>query len=86
MGGWSRVDENVLDRALALARGCYQRNVILGFEAISGSTLAGKARRYSARYHLSRRNLMTRLRKAGLAVGEERGEHNRRILIIAVTP
>lgn len=83
MSDWSKVEASVLDKALALARGCYQRNVILGREAISGSTLRGKARRYSTRYYLSRRNLFARLVKAGLVVDEERGEHGKRILVIA---
>lgn len=81
-GIYSRIECKVkLDAALTLAKGCYQRAIILGTEALSGATLRGKAASYGAHYARSRRNLLRRLRDAGLA-REERGLHGRRILVI----
>jgi hypothetical protein len=82
MGKWTMCDVDVLGIALGCARGCYQRAVILGEESLSGSTLRGKAAQYGAHYARSRRNLIARLRKAGLQVDETRGARGRRILVI----
>lgn len=82
-GRWSRVyDRAAYDAAFALARGDYQRNILNGTEALSGSTLRGKASRYGAVYARSRRNLIARIRAAGIAIGEERGPRGARILAI----
>jgi hypothetical protein len=73
--------EEALEKALSLAKGCYQRNLILGSEPLSGAGLRGKARHWSGRYAESRCNLMKRLRKAGVA-SERIGAHGKRILVI----
>lgn len=52
--------------ALKLARGYYQRNVLLGRETLSGAGLQGRAAEYGARYKKSRCGLLTRCRRAGL--------------------
>lgn len=66
---------SVQQAALAQAKGCYQRNLLEGWEAWSGSTLKGKASRYGARYAGSRTSLITRLRAAGIPVAfETRGQ------------
>jgi len=66
---WLEVrDANAQKHALALARGCYQRALLLGEEAWSGSTLKGKAARYSGRYYHSRWSLFDRLRAAGIKI------------------
>ena len=55
------------DRALSLARGCYQRAIASGNASVSGSELKGKARKYSAHYFRSRWNFIGRCRAAGLS-------------------
>lgn len=80
---WTKVtNQSALKAALKLARGSYQRNLLLGLENLSGSTLKGKARQYSSRYHRSGYNLLRRIKEAGITISEERAEHNRRILVI----
>lgn len=54
--------------ALKLARGSYQKGLLLGYEAWSGSTLKGKAKEWSGQYSRSRDSLFNRLRRAGLEV------------------
>ncbi len=83
-GKWSQVQSKAaMMRALAQARGSYQRNLIEGYEALSGSTLRGEARRWSARYHASASALLDRLERAGLVVSEHVADHGRRVLVIA---
>jgi hypothetical protein len=80
---WTIVnDETAKQAALKLARGDYQANLISGRENLSGSTLRGKARRYAGRYAASRRNLLDRLRAAGIAVAEQRGPRGARLLAL----
>lgn len=80
--GWSKVQRIVLDRALACARGDYQRAIILGGESLSGSTLRGTAKSYGYHYRASSKNLLSRIEAAGIRVREERGKHGARILLI----
>ena len=75
-------DQDTYQAALLLARGCYQRALLSGSEALSGATLRGRAKSYGARYAESRRNLLSRCRQAGLAISERRGSHGKRILVI----
>lgn len=77
---------NTLETALRVARGCYQRNIIRGVEALSGSTLRGRAARYRGRYKGSAANLLARLRTAGFHVTERRESHGKRVLVIALRP
>lgn len=81
---WSKVSSKEIEAAaLDCCRGSYQRDVVLGRENLSGSTLVGRAAAlYGGRYARSRRNLLKRLRQRGIAVGEVRGPHNRRILTL----
>lgn len=76
------IDQSEALKALALARGKYQRALLAGVENLSGSSLAGKAKRYSGRYAQSRSNLLDRMTAAGVKWSEARGPHNRRILVI----
>lgn len=78
---WARVSAAAYATALAQARGCYQRAVIAGKEAISGSTLRGTAASYGGHYARSRKTLIARLRKAGLSV-EIVKEDRRHVLIV----
>jgi hypothetical protein len=75
-------DAQQVELALDQARGSYQRNLLIGREAISGSTLRGRARHYAARYKRSADHLIARCRAAGVRIAEERGEHNKRLLVI----
>lgn len=80
---WTIVkDVAARDAALDLARGDYQRDFINGYENLSGSTLAGRARGYAARYARSRDALLRRLTAAGIAWTEEKGPHGARLLVI----
>lgn len=60
-------DPTVLTTAFGLARGEYQVGLLAGVEAWSGATLRGRARHWSSRYAASRKGLLGRLTKAGLA-------------------
>lgn len=81
--GWTEVTSpEVLERALRCARGCYQRDLLDGRESLSGSTLRGSATRYGDLYARSRRNLLRRVRAAGIPVSERRAAHGRRVLVI----
>lgn len=51
-----------LEKALGLARGCYQRSVLTGEASLSGAELKGEARRWSSKYRVSRLNLISRLK------------------------
>lgn len=75
-------DQDVLIQALRLVRGCYQAAILTGSEALSGATLRGAAKRYSDRYAVSAANLLRRCQQAGLAVREQRGPHNKRMVVI----
>jgi len=53
-------------RALTLARGTYQRDILLGRARVSGADLQGKAARWGARYYESRWTVLGRVWDAGL--------------------
>lgn len=76
------LDKEAFEKARALCRGAYQENLLIGIEALSGSTLRGKARRYSAQYKRSAQSLLRRMTEAGIPWREERGPHGKRILVI----
>ena len=75
-------DPEAYDLAMTLTRGEYQHNVLAGVEALSGSTLTGKAARYGSRYAESRRNLLARMTAAGIAHGQVRAAKGKRVLVI----
>lgn len=80
---WTIVkDQASLDAALKLAKGSYQQGLLRGYENLSGSTLKGKAKGWGGRYAASRSNLLARLRKAGIPISEQIGDHNKRLLVI----
>lgn len=78
-------DDDAYRRALALARGSYQRALVEGTAALSGATLRGAAKRWGGRYARSARALLIRLRAAGLG-DEIRAKHGRRVLVIYRAP
>jgi hypothetical protein len=77
-------DPATLAHALAVIpnRATYQRNLILGYESLSGASLRGKARKWFSKYAASRASCLARLRRAGIAVREVRGAHGKRILVL----
>lgn len=79
---WAEIPPDVLQAVLPLARGSYQRDLLLGRENLSGSTLKGRAREWGSRYHAHRAALLARLRAAGFRVSERRAEHGARILVV----
>ena len=74
-------DASVQEAALRLCKGSYQRNIVLGRESLSGSTLKGKAKNWSMKYAHSRNALLLRFKEAGLSVHEEQQDHGRRVLV-----
>lgn len=74
--------EKEKEKALALAKGCFQVGLINGSEALSLATLKGKARNYGARYAESRNNFLYRLSDNGVIWSEQIGAHNKRVLVI----
>ena len=76
------LDPAAVAKAHALARGCYQHNLIDGIESLSGATLRGKAKYWGAKYHVSRQHLLARLRAADIPISERIAEHGRRVLVI----
>jgi hypothetical protein len=81
---WSRVSHDALQSALVACAGSYQRALVRGEEALSGSTLRGKANKYGSAYARSRANLLRRLARPifGLRVAEVTEAHGRRVLVI----
>jgi hypothetical protein len=68
--------------ALALCRGTYQRDLVLGCESLSGSTLKGAAKKFGGKYARSRADLLARMTAGGVKWSEEKGERGARILVI----
>jgi len=68
--------QETLDEALKLARGRYQKDILLGRRAISGRDLKGVAkRRFKTAYRQSVKNLLDRCARKGLNVKECRIAH-----------
>ena len=80
---YSRIeDHDAYTAAQALAKGDYQRRILSGAEAMSGSTIKGTARRYSSGYRRSREGLLSRMTAAGIKWTIETGPRGRRVLVI----
>ena len=75
-------NKEVFDAAMKLARGSYQRDLLLGRERLSGAGLRGTAKSYIGKYRQSGQNLLARCQANGLAVKEIIGKHNRREILI----
>ena len=75
-------DQNAVMLALALCKGCYQRDLIMGYESLSGATLKGKAKNFGGKYRDSRKSILSRMTLAGIPWHETKGKHNKRILVI----
>jgi hypothetical protein len=79
---WTLASPETKEAALKYAKGCYQREIILGAESLSGSTLKGKASAYSARYKASSGNLLDRLKRVGFKIDILTSERGARLLRI----
>lgn len=85
MSRWIEVhDKSVQATALKLARGQYQRALLQGEEALSGSTLKGTARSWGASYARSRKSLLDQLTSNNVPWGVRVGDKGRRILVLGV--
>jgi hypothetical protein len=72
--------------ASSLANGSYQRDLVDGLEAVSGSTLRGNAKKYASRYRASREALFARFDAAGLPYSIETFGLGRRKVLVYGTP
>lgn len=76
--------KSLQEKCLNQVRGYYQRNLVLGGESWSGSSLRGTARSYGYHYGVSRDNLFARLCKVSKHTVSilDRDDHNRRKVVI----
>jgi hypothetical protein len=79
---WTEIEPQVMEEALTYAKGDYQRQIIEGKQAISGSTLKGDAKKWSMKYRKSAEAVLSRLCQNGFKVYEKIGNNNSRILVI----
>lgn len=81
------INKEVEAKALEIAgKNCFQRDLILGYERLSLSTLKGKALRWKLGYVRSRDNLFAKLWQAGIPVGEATGPKGHRLLVLGFGP
>lgn len=84
MGKFSQFDNHkTYWDATQHARGSYQLAILDGVEAISGSTLRGRARKWSSKYKASAWSLLGRLRNAGFTVEVVKGKFNRHVVSVS---
>jgi len=76
------VTREAYEKALACARGRYQRALIEGYQTWSGADLTGTAANYRGRYSESRDNLLRRMTHAGVPWAEVRVGHCRRRCVV----
>jgi hypothetical protein len=81
---WTEIEDAELKKAaLKLCRGSYQRAIVEGTQALSCSTLQGKAYSFCGKYKASSASLLERLRRSGIIVREKRSQPgNKRILVL----
>lgn len=63
-------------------KGKYQLDILLGYEAVSTSTLEGTAKQHADRYQQSTRNLLTRMQEHNIPYQIKKGPHGRHVLVI----
>ena len=71
------------DEAMSLAKGSYQYGLLAGSFRWSGADLAGKARKWSAKYGKSRQTLVARLVQSGYKVTFGKCENQRIFVTIS---
>ena len=79
---WINVSEKQHDQILALAKGSFQVGLLSGRDSYSLATLRGNAKKYSYQYHMSKVNLMNRIRHAGYVVDIVTREHGLKVIQI----
>jgi hypothetical protein len=82
-GPYVRVESReAWERAMALAKGRFQRCILNGDQSVSLPELKWASRRIVSSYVTSLEHLLVRVRKAGILIGEERDEYGRQRLVI----
>lgn len=76
-------DEQIFQRVFPLARGNYQRELLLGRRRWSGADLQGKAREFASKYAASRKHLIARIRGFGYKAEFIKQMHGRKVLVIS---
>ena len=82
MNAYTDISPAAVTAAFECARGSYQRAVLNGTEAWSGSTLTGRAARYGSKYRTSREELLARLEAHPDLAVEERLARRRTVAIV----
>lgn len=82
--GWTEATDRAYALALSLTKGSYQRGIVEGYEALSGSTLRGRAKNYGAHYAKSRDAFLKRCRAAGIAIAIHARAHGKKILVLTM--
>lgn len=75
-----------LQQALKLAKGEYQRGLLLGYYNLSGAGLKGRAKEYGYHYRRSRQELFARMRSANIPFHVVRSKHGKLTLHIDNPP
>jgi hypothetical protein len=81
-GIWTEAGPEAYRKAMACARGKYQRDIVSGLESLSGSTLK-HGPIFAGNYAESAAHLLARLRQAGLIV-EEKEVPEGRVLVLSL--
>ncbi|AWI88368.1 MULTISPECIES: hypothetical protein [Methylobacteriaceae] len=82
MSAYTEISPAAVFAAFGCARGSYQRDLLNGTEAWSGSTLTGRAARYGGKYRTSREELIARLEAHPELAVEERLARRRTVAIV----
>lgn len=82
MSDYTDISPAAVAAAFGCAKGSYQRAVLNGYEAWSGSTLTGRAARYGGKYRASREELLARLAAHPELAVEERHARRRTVAIV----
>lgn len=82
MTAYTQISPAAVLTAFGCARGSYQRDLLNGFQAWSGSTLTGRAASYGGKYRTSREELLARLAAHPELAVEERLARRRTVAIV----
>lgn len=82
MSAYTEISPAAVAAAFGCAKGSYQRDLLNGFQAWSGSTLTGRAARYGSKYRTSRAELIARLEAHPDLAVEERHARRRTVAIV----
>ncbi|MEE7456774.1 hypothetical protein MPAR168_00800 [Methylorubrum populi] len=82
MSAYTEISPAAVAAAFGCAKGSYQRDLLNGFQAWSGSTLTGRAARYGSKYRTSRAELIARLEAHPDLAVEVRHARRRTVAIV----